>query len=146
MVRAIFLVLWATAGHAQGLGKWKVNLEKSRFEPGPGPASETYIYEAARGGQISIRVWIGRDGRHVTSRTLLTFDGNWHPLKGHRHADEICIREISDHVVVSTFKRKGEVVLTSTRVISADGKVTTMTLDGVGVEGKIHNVRVLERQ
>ena len=145
MVRAICFVLLAAAGHTQGLGKWKLNLEKSSSQPGPGPASETYTYEAAPGGQISTRVWIGRDGRQVTSRTLLTFDGNWHPLKGHRHADEICTREISDHVVVSTFKRKGQVVLTCTRVISPDGKVTTITLDGMGVEGKIHNVRVLKR-
>ena len=146
MVRAIFLVLLAAAGWAQGLCKWKLNLEKSSFEPGPAPASETYTYEAAPGGQISTRVWIGRDGRRLTDRMVMLFDGKWYPLTGHRHADEICTREISDHVVVSTFKRKGEVVMTSTRVVSADGKVTTITLDGMGVDGKIHNVRVLERQ
>jgi hypothetical protein len=146
MVQAIFLVLLAAAGHAQGLGKWKLNIEKSSFQPGPGPASETYIYEAAPGGQISTRVRIGRDGRQLTDRIVEIFDGKWYPLAGHRHADEICTREISDHVVVSTFKRKGEVVLACTRVVSPDGKVTTMTLDGMGVEGKIHNVRVLERQ
>ena len=146
MIRAFFLVLFAAAGFAQGLGEWKLNLEKSKFEPGPSPASETHIYEAAPGGQISTRVWIGRDGRKLTDRMVMIFDDKWHPLPGHRHADEICTREISDHIVVSTFKRKGEVVMTSTRVISADGKVITITLDGMGVEGKIHNGRLLEKQ
>ena len=146
MIRAFFLVFFAAAGFAQGLGEWKLNLEKSKFEPGPSPFSETHTYEAAPGGQISTRVWIGRDGRKLTDRIVMIFDDKWHPLAGHRHADEICTREISDHIVVSTFKRKGEVVMTSTRVISTDGKVTTITLDGMGVEGKIHYVRVLEKQ
>ena len=74
MVQAIFLVLLAAAGHAQGLGKWKLNIEKSSFQPGPGPASETYIYEAAPGGQISTRVRIGRDGRQLTDRIVEIFD------------------------------------------------------------------------
>jgi len=146
MIRAFFLVFFAAAGFAQGLGEWKLNVEKSKFEPGPSPASETHTYEATPGGQISTRVWIGRDGRKLTDHMVIIFDDNWHPLSGHRHADEICTREISDHIVVSTFKRKGEVVMTSTRVISADGKVTTITLDGMGVEGKIHTVRPLEKQ
>jgi hypothetical protein len=88
------------------LGEWKLNLEKSTFEPGPSPFSETHTYEAAPGGQISTRVWIGRDGRKLTDRIVMIFDDKWHPLAGHRHADEICTREISDHIVVSTFKRR----------------------------------------
>jgi hypothetical protein len=146
MVRTILLALVAAAAFAQGLGKWKVNLAKSSYDPGPPPVSETYTFEAAPGGEISTRVWIGRDGQHVTNRTVLNFDGKWYPFAGHRHADEICTREISDHIVVSSFKRKGQVVLTGTRVISDDGKVITMVLDGTGVDGKIHTVRVLERQ
>jgi len=146
MVRTASLIFLAAAGFAQGLGKWKVNLAKSSYSPGPPPVSETYTFEAVPGGVISTRVWIGGDGRHLTDRTVLKFDGKWYSLTGHRHADEICTREITDHVVVSTFKRKGQVVLTSTRVISDDGKIITMTFDGLRVDGKTHTVRVLERQ
>ena len=74
MVRAFLLVLFATVGLAQGLGEWKLNLEKSEFEPGPSPASETHTYEAAPGGQISTRVWIGREGRKLTDRMKMIFD------------------------------------------------------------------------
>ena len=144
MFRMLFLALLATAAFAQGLGKWKLNPEKSTFDPGPVPASETYIFEAAPGGQIATRFWLGRDGRQVTNRIVLLFDGKWHPLSGERQADEICTREISDRLVVSQFKRKGEVVMTDTRVVSPDGKVTTITFEGTKLDGKFRNVKVLE--
>jgi hypothetical protein len=35
MIRLFLLVLLEVAGFAQGLGEWKLNLEKSKFEPGP---------------------------------------------------------------------------------------------------------------
>ena len=146
MFRALIMILFGAAAFAQGSGKWKVNLEKSKFEPGPGPASETYTFEVSPGGQINTRFWTGRDGRQLTERMVLVFDGKWHPLARQRHADEICTREISDRVVVSSFKRKGTVVLTSTRVVAVDGNTMTITLEGEGVDGRIHNVRVLERQ
>ena len=146
MFRSFVFVFVAATGLAQVSGKWKVNLEKSSYDPGPPPVSETYTFDAAPGEEISTRVWIGRDGRHMTDRTVMKFDGKCYPFREHRHADEICTREISDHVVVSTFKRKGEVVLTSTRVVSDDGKVITLILDGMRVDGKTQTVRVLERQ
>ena len=51
---------------------------------------------------------------------------------------------ISDRLVVSQFKRKGEVVMTDTRVVSPDGKVTTITFEGTKLDGKFRNVKVLE--
>jgi hypothetical protein len=145
MLRTAIVIVMAAAGIAQE-GKWKVNLTKSTYDPGPSPVSETYAYADVPGGQICTRVWIGRDGKHVTERIALIADGKWYPVSGLRHADEICTRQISDHVVVCLFKRKGDVVLTSTRVVSDDGKAITITLDGTGVDGRIHNVRILERQ
>jgi hypothetical protein len=146
MIRVAIILLFAATGFTQGLGRWKVNLSKSTYKPGPPPLSETYTYEKAPGGQIITRVWAGRDGRHVTERLVLIFDGKWYPVAGLRHADEICSRQISDRIVVCLFKRKGEVVLTSTRVVAEDDKAVTITLDGMGVNGKIHNVRILDRQ
>ena len=36
------------------LGTWKLNLAKSKFDPGPGPKELTRIHEDAGGGQIRV--------------------------------------------------------------------------------------------
>ena len=52
MVRVFFLVLLAAAGFAQGLGKWKLNLENSKLEPGAGPASENIANLGGYSGNV----------------------------------------------------------------------------------------------
>ena len=43
-------VVFGGTAHAQAVGTWKLNLAKSKYQPGQAPKSATVVYEAAGAG------------------------------------------------------------------------------------------------
>ena len=127
------------------VGVWKLNLAKSKYTT-PAPKSMTVtIAPAARGYAFTIDI-TGADGHPQKWGYTSAFDGTESPVTG---------SPVIDTVVASTdgagatvrYKKAGNVITTTTSVLSDDGKTLVVTAkipDGKGNE--FTNVSVYERQ
>jgi hypothetical protein len=132
-------------------GTWELNLAKSSFSPGPPPQKQTLTYHAEDHGLTAMLLLQGIDatGKPInpeTSNLPITFDGREHPTPNVNY-DVSAWKRTSASTYVVTRKKAGKVVLTSTHVVSNDGKTLTITTKGVDSDGHpINNVRVYDKQ
>jgi hypothetical protein len=146
LARLTSLALAQTDPH---VGMWDLNLEKSTFTPGPPPRKQTLWYKAEGEGLTALLQGVDAAGRPISpdsSNFVINFDGKDHPTP-HADYDSSVWRRINANKYVVTRKRAGKVVLTSTNVVSADGRTMTITTNGEDENGRpIHNVRVYNKR
>ena len=149
------------------IGTWVLNVAKSTFSPGPAPRSEsrTYMLETmktkltASGVNeppkfVSVRQEIkatsqGVDGsgQPMAREWTSVDDGKDHPITGDSDADMLSLTRIDAFTSALTLKRAGRIVITGTQAISRDGKVMTVTTNGINATGQtISHVAVFEKQ
>ena len=149
------------------IGTWVLNVAKSTFSPGPAPRSEsrTYIMETektkltARGvteprTYVSVRQEIkatsqGVDGygQPLTREWTIVYDGRDRPMTGDSDVDMLSLTRIDAFTSAFVQKRAGRVVSTGTQAISRDGKVMTVTTNGINAKGQtINDVAVFDKQ
>ena len=128
-------------------GTWVLNLEKSKFDPGPAPKSQTRTYEVVGGVVKMSGKGVDAEGKDTQMNFTGSYDGKDFPTTGNPDADTISLKRIDDSTVEATLKRAGKVVSTSTRAISKDGKVLTIKGKGTNAKGeKFQNTMVFDRQ
>jgi len=129
------------------MGTWKLNLAKSKYEPGPLPASDTRVYEVWEKDGVKATMTVVVDGKSTTRGYAAHYDGKQYPYTGNPEYDTVALKRIDAHTVQGTNSKGGKVVLTTQTVISADGKTRTQTATGVNLKGqKVHNVQVYDKQ
>jgi hypothetical protein len=118
-------------------GTWKVNLEKSKYDPGPPPKSaatatitiadgiETYKSEGGTDGQ----------GNPISSSFTAKIDGQDTPVVGIAYADTVKIKKVNAHHYVNYLKKNGKVVMTVHVVVAEDGKSRTVSFEGKDQSG-----------
>jgi len=128
------------------VGTWTLNLAKSTFSPGPAPTSQTRTYTAtADGTEVTIH-GVAADGKPVFQHSGFKYDGKDYPFTGNANVDTAAVLRIDGFTVASTLKRAGKVVGTSTRSVSRDGNVLTLSSRGTDARGKAYdNVMVFDR-
>ena len=129
------------------LGTWKLNVSKSKYEPGPAPKSATVNYEAADGGYKRSGDTIDADGKKTSIEYTAKYDGKDYPVTGTELFDSIAVKKINDHTAEATMKKGGKVVRSAKRDISHDGKVMIIIMTGTNEKGeKVHNKAVYDKQ
>ena len=149
------------------IGTWVLNVAKSTFSPGLAPRSEsrTYIMETektkltARGvteprTYVSVRQEIkatsqGVDGygQPLTREWTIVYDGRDRPMTGDSDVDMLSLTRIDALTSAFVQKRAGKVVSTGTQAISRDGKVMTVTTNGINAKGQtINDVAEFDKQ
>ena len=129
------------------VGTWKLNVAKSTFIPGPGWRSQTRTYRATPGGASVSWTGVGARGETMRVSYSYKYDGKDYPMKGSANYDTLNAVAVDDHTVRSEEKRAGKVVGIAVRKVSADGKVLTITDDGINRKGeKFSQVLVFDRQ
>lgn len=129
-----------------GMGTWKLNLEKSKFQPGPAHKSVVVKFEPAGKGVKNTTDVVNAQG--VKSSVVYTayYDGKDHPLTGSAIADTLTLKKLDGGKVERVDKKGGKVVQTFVRSVSADGKTMTVTQKGSNAKGEpFDNVLVLEK-
>jgi hypothetical protein len=142
LLAAVVCLCGSTASRAEDhplFGKWKLNVEKSKFTPGPAPKSQTRAVEA-NGDEVkySYEVVSADDKAGAYGFTVKLGD-NFYPVTGSGMpygADEISIKKLTSNTYSAKLKRGGKVVGTSRVVVSKDGKTTTVTGKGTDASGK----------
>jgi hypothetical protein len=131
------------------VGTWKLNVEKSKFDPGPGPKSLTRTVVANGDGVKYSFEGVSADGKPIAYGFAVTFDGKDNPVTGSMPtgADTISAKRTGSHSFEATLKKGGKVIGTSKVEVSKDGKVTTVESKGTNPAGKPeHDKQVFDKQ
>ena len=128
------------------IGKWTLNVAKSKFSPGPAPKSTTATLSTPAGGYRVVVEAVTGDGTKANWEYSASFDGKPHPVKGNPDGDMVVVKRVNASTVESSYSLKGKPTTNNSRVVSADGKTMTVTSTGTNAQGqKINNVQVFER-
>ena len=125
------------------VGAWRLNLQKSKYYPGPAPQSEIRTYEPD--GEF-LKCTIQRvdgKGRAETIAYKANYD-NPYPVTGSPDYDAIKMTRVDDHTAESVLSHAGRVFGIARRVLAPDGKTMTITLRREG-EVLTNNVAFYER-
>jgi hypothetical protein len=135
---------------AQGdphVGTWSLNVNKSKYTPGPPPRQQTSIYATEGNGIRVTTKGVGMLGQPTSTTYTAMFDGKDHGVKGNADWDAVVLRRVDSHSIEFTRKKGGKVVQTAMSVVSKDGKTRTVTSSGVNAQGaKVNVVAVYERK
>ena len=127
------------------VGKWNLNVAKSKFSPGPAPKSTTATIAAGAAYKVVVEA-VTADGAKVNWEYSANFDGKPHPVKGNPDGDMVVAKRVNATTVETSYTLKGKPTTSNSRVVSADGKTMTVTSTGTNAQGqKINNVQVFER-
>jgi len=132
---------------AQAVGTWKLNLEKSKYQPGQAPKSTTLVYEAAGPG-IKVTVdQVPADDPAIHYAVTANYDGKDVPVVGNPNADMVARTRVNATTTKLVNKKDGNILSTATLVVSADGKTLTVTTTGKNPKGEtIDSVAVYDKQ
>jgi hypothetical protein len=147
----VSVVLWSDSAWTQATnpvaGTWKLNVAKSKYNPGPTPQSLTVKFEAA-GDAIKTKAdGVRGDGQPIHIEYTVKYDGKDYPITGSPIAETVSMKRIDANTAERTDKRGGKVVATLMRRVSSDGKTMTVNYKGTDAQGKpFDNMVVLEKQ
>jgi|SRR5215469_1113610 len=131
------------------IGTWKLNVAKSKFNPGPGYKSETRTYIPTADGYKFEGERVNPDGSTQKYGFTVKYDDKDYPVTGNDPggADTIAVRLLDADDIESTSKKGGDVLYRSKVEVSRDGKMMTITTKGKNPDGEpFDNVQVYDRQ
>ena len=135
---------FATSASAQsadrGMGTWKLNVQKSKYSPGPAPKAGTITTTAVAGGSFkTINDQTPPTGASTKFEVTYKFDGKDNKAIGNPNADTQSYSRVDDRHWTVVSKKNGKVTVTSKIEVSADGKSRTTTQTGTDAQGKAVN-------
>ena len=145
VLAAAGLVFAQTDAH---MGTWKLNVAKSKFDPGPPAKSETRTYESTGDGYKFSGERVAADGSTHPEGFTVKYGGKDSPITGDAAgSDTVNVKLIDANHIDSTSKKDGKALYTSKVVVSKDGKVMTITSKGTNANGQqFNNVAVYDKQ
>jgi hypothetical protein len=131
------------------IGNWKLNVAKSRFNPGPGYKSETRIYTPTADGYKFEGERVNPDGSAQKYGFTVKYDNKDYPVTGNDPggAETIAVKLVDANHIESTSKKGHDVLYKSKVAVSQDGKLMTIETEGKNPDGEpFGNVQVYDRQ
>jgi len=156
MFLAIGGVLLAS-GDIPTVGTWKLNVAETQFNSGTMPKSATRTVEAQGDGITVSYEFVQADGSIIKYGYAAAFDSKDSPISGSGGpnwrdemvggAESVAIRHAGSNAYGGALKKSGNVVMTFRAVVSKNGKVTTITTNGLDAKGQpVKNVLVWDKQ
>jgi len=121
------------------VGSWKLNVAKSKFEPGPAPKSQTRTVVAEGEGAKYSFEGVRADGTAISYSFTVQYDGKDYPITGSGApggADSIAIKRVGTNKAEATLKKDGKEVGKSVAEVSNDGTVSTVKSKGKTPDGQ----------
>jgi hypothetical protein len=129
------------------LGTWTLNVAKSHFTPGPAPKSQTRTYAATADGTNLKVSGVTADGSAISQEAIFKYDGKTYAMSGSPDYDGLALKRVNGSTVKSKMMKGDKQVGTTVRIISAHGKVMTLTTKITDAAGKPSEfVGVFEKQ
>jgi hypothetical protein len=145
----MFLTLaMATAAMAADLhvGTWKLNLAKSKYNPGSLPQSSTVTFTAQDSGLKRVSDGVGAEGKTTHGEIVVKYGGKDYTITGNSNIDTIPLTRIDANTFELVAKKAGKEVGRVWEVISKDGKTMTTTSKGKNPQGYFNNTNVYDKQ
>lgn len=146
---AVFAMAAPVVGLAETsplIGKWKLNLDKSKFSPGPPPKSQTLNFEGAGQDLRDTAETTDAQGQATKIVFMHIYDGKPHPTTGNPIFDTTTYTPVDTYHVNWLRSKAGKAVQTGSNAVSSDGRTFTVTTEGTGANGeKISSVAVYEK-
>jgi hypothetical protein len=140
------MVMVARAADDPISGTWKLNLAKSKFDPGPAPKSLTATIKVENDTETFSSDGMDASGSATHTEFTAKFGGPDVPVTGIPYADTIALKRVGSKQIIGTYKKGGKVTVTVHVVVSADGKTRRLTYDGKNQNGKaIHDDVVYDK-
>ena len=142
LTRALIVLAITTTsalGTDNSIGTWKLNIDKSKYDPPPFPfKSLTMTREAADGGVKVGTTGQLADASPITIRYAAKYDGKEYRVSGiNTPCDTISVEQVNASRFTAECKRTGgSYHATDRTVISRDGKMMTLTTKGTDSDGK----------
>ena len=129
------------------IGTWVLDVNKSKYTPGPPPRAQTSIYTLEGQTWKVTTKGTGMLGQPTSTEFTMAFDGKDHPVSGNPDYDAVIAKRVDQNTIEFTRKKGGKAVQTATSTVSKDGKIRTVTTTGVNARGdKINTVAVFNRK
>ena len=139
--------VWAADAPDAIIGTWTLNVAKSTFTPGPAPKSQTRTYAQSAQGVAMTFNGVAADGSPVSGQSTFNYDGKDYPITGSPDYDTLSLKRVNGSTVKAVLKLSGKVVGSTTRSISAHGKVMTLSTKGTSAKGTPYDfVTVFDKQ
>ena len=146
-VLAAMLVTPAAQGRDPRTGTWRLNTQKSIYKPGPPPRSVTVRIEPSGQGEHVRSEAVDATGTRTVTEYVAAYDGTDYPLKGSPLANTVLLKRVDAYTTERFDKKDGHVMLVYRRVVSPDGRLMTVTINGVDVRGRqVSNTLIFEKQ
>jgi len=151
LVAAILLVsAGLTADDNPLIGKWKINLAKTKYSAGTPPKNQVITYDMV-GDALRLTAEIDNAQGHQTNSYTAKYDGKDYPFTSTARdaatGQTVRLKRIDASTTQRTTYFKGKQIGTVTEVVSKDGKTLTRTQKGVNPQGQpIDNIQLLDRQ
>ncbi|MGH9873118.1 MAG: hypothetical protein ACRD9S_11735 [Pyrinomonadaceae bacterium] len=128
------------------MGTWKLNEAESKIAAGSNK-NLTVVYEAA-GDDTKVTVdGVDGDGNATHNEWTGKFDGKCYALTGSPSGDERCYKVVNRRTMTFSEKKEGKVTVSGRLVVSANGKMRTVTTSGTDAKGKrFRSVAVYDKQ
>ncbi len=127
-------------------GDWKLNREKSKFDPNHRPSSASMHWErTSEGYRITAEGTMG-DGKVVKERpATFILDGAEHDSPDMPGLSAVMMRP-ADNMIEVESKKGGSIIGKATYVVSGDGTTLTASVSGIDAEQRsFHTVLVWDR-
>jgi hypothetical protein len=124
------------------IGTWRLNLDRSKFSPGPPPRSGTLTYTQDGQNIRNTAQAIDAQGNAISGVLMHIYDGQPHPTTGVQTIDASAYTRLDANTFIFSRSKVGKLVSTGNAVISPDGK--TLTITTTGTNG--NSVAVYEKQ
>jgi hypothetical protein len=152
MIGVVLCVLvFALAAGAQQdplLGTWKLNLAKSKYNPGPPPQSRVLKYEpfGSNGFKLT-NDGVTASGEKTHAEGTNVMDGKDYPVADSQTVDTETNTRIDAYTTETVAKKGGKTVTVTRRTVSRDGKTLTVSAKGTTANGQPYSdVRVFDKQ
>ena len=152
LLAGTIMVVFGSVSMAQSndpaYGVWKLNLEKSKFSPGPAPKELTLTIQAAGPGREVSVSGVAGDGTPVKWGYSGNFDGKIVRVTGDNpDADSVILKRISPTTTRTTYQKSFKRTLVNGINVSADGKTLTVAQQGVNAKKEnVKNTLVFDKQ
>ena len=127
------------------LGTWRLDVSKSKYEPGPPPVSETRIYSKEASGLKGLIRRRFADGRDETIEYGADFDHEY-PVSGTKTYDAVKFKRIDALTAEAVLSHAGRVFGTARRTISEDGQTMTIVFRREDGASTVRNVAIYRKE
>lgn len=150
VVLGFVVILLAAAGAVMAqsnpfVGTWKLNVAKSKYDPGPAPQSATRTWDDK--GMVMVN-GTSAAGKSSSYGYTVKGDGKEYATMGAipNTADKLTSKKIDANTIELNFTKAGKHVETARFTLSADGKTLTIHAKGATDAGPFDNMQVWEKQ